>query len=284
MKNITFIFLIISMLCSCSAFKRVKGNEKIIDKDTIEYKIIKPKLDKIEKEEKIVEYDYQYGSDLGLYRTEQPSEEFILSSSIEIIDTLENEPIEFNITNNIDTVLVKEDDIGIIAHNIPPKFKINVYSTIRLRISKSNDTVTIINGNRGISIVPKYSTDEIILESIKIDDKMSAWLYSDDGNTETELVNSNRTQNIYVEGYTEWTWRVKPLNDNPTYIKLIITVSDRDVVVYEKTIPVEGDFWFETTTWLEKWWEVIASTLIIPIVIPIFIYIRRKRKLDKERS
>jgi hypothetical protein len=178
--------------------------------------------------------------------------------------------------------LVKYDDIGIIAYNVPKKFKVNEYSTIKLRISKSDDAIAIVGGNRGISIIGKNSKDKVILESIKIDDIMTAILYSDNDSAIIELVNKNETQNIHKNGYTEWIWRIKPLNDKPNYLKLIISISGRDIVVYEKLIPVDGNLWFESVSWIEKWWEVLATTLIIPIVIPIFIYY--KRKSNKERS
>jgi len=276
--RILFMLLIISILYSCSVFKK-KDIEVYTKSSYITYTPLELPI-------------------LKSNRTEEDGMIFIEEAMLTHEPVLLSEPIHLlvspkasgkkenliDINNKIDTSLVKYDDIGIIAYNVPEKFKINVYSTIKLRISKSDDVVTIVEGDRGISITGKDSKDKVILESIKIDDTMTAALYSDNDSAIIESVNSNETQNIYENGYTEWVWRIKPLNDKPNYLKLIVSISGRDIVVYEKTIPVDGDFWFESTSWLEKWWEVLATTLIIPIIIPIVIYYKKKKKLNKEGS
>ena len=106
---------------------------------------------------------------------------------------------------------------------------------------------------------------------------MSAKLYSDNSSSIIEMVNDNKEQSLLNDGYTEWIWRIKPINSKENYIKLIITISDRDLVVYEKTIPVNGNIWYSIKTWLSNWWEIVASTLILPIIIPLIIYFKRKK-------
>jgi hypothetical protein len=270
------MLLIISILYSCSVFKK-KDIEVYTKSSYITYTPLELPI-------------------LKSNRTEEDGMIFIEEAMLTHEPVLLSEPIHLlvspkasgkkenliDINNKIDTSLVKYDDIGIIAYNVPKKFKVNEYSTIKLRISKSDDAIAIVGGNRGISIIGKNSKDKVILESIKIDDIMTAILYSDNDSAIIELVNKNETQNIHKNGYTEWIWRIKPLNDKPNYLKLIISISGRDIVVYEKLIPVDGNLWFESVSWIEKWWEVLATTLIIPIVIPIFIYY--KRKSNKERS
>jgi len=274
--RILFMLLIISILYSCSVFKK-KDIEVYTKSSYITYTPLELPI-------------------LKSNRTEEDGMIFIEEAMLTHEPVLLSEPIHLlvspkasgkkenliDINNKIDTSLVKYDDIGIIAYNVPKKFKVNEYSTIKLRISKSDDAIAIVGGNRGISIIGKNSKDKVILESIKIDDIMTAILYSDNDSAIIELVNKNETQNIHKNGYTEWIWRIKPLNDKPNYLKLIVSISGRDIVVYEKLIPVDGNLWFESVSWIEKWWEVLATTLIIPIVIPIFIYY--KRKSNKERS
>ena len=276
MMRILFMLLIISILYSCSVFKK-KDIEVYTKSSYITYTPLELPI-------------------LKSNRTEEDGMIFIEEAMLTHEPVLLSEPIHLlvspkasgkkenliDINNKIDTSLVKYDDIGIIAYNVPKKFKVNEYSTIKLRISKSDDAIAIVGGNRGISIIGKNSKDKVILESIKIDDIMTAILYSDNDSAIIELVNKNETQNIHKNGYTEWIWRIKPLNDKPNYLKLIVSISGRDIVVYEKLIPVDGNLWFESVSWIEKWWEVLATTLIIPIVIPIFIYY--KRKSNKERS
>jgi len=276
MMRILFMLLIISILYSCSVLKK-KDIEVYTKSSYITYTPLELPI-------------------LKSNRTEEDGMIFIEEAMLTHEPVLLSEPIHLlvspkasgkkenliDINNKIDTSLVKYDDIGIIAYNVPKKFKVNEYSTIKLRISKSDDAIAIVGGNRGISIIGKNSKDKVILESIKIDDIMTAILYSDNDSAIIELVNKNETQNIHKNGYTEWIWRIKPLNDKPNYLKLIVSISGRDIVVYEKLIPVDGNLWFESVSWIEKWWEVLATTLIIPIVIPIFIYY--KRKSNKERS
>ena len=265
MKKV-FIILVISCLClfSCSIFKK---RDKCNDfKDNIQLK------------ELVMDSIYEIPID----------DEFIVRSSPRVIEKEVSPIVKQNpnyitkeaigIKNKIDTVLVKDDNIGIIGYNIPNTFEVEKYSTIKLRISKKHDVEEIINGNRGITIVGNQVNDDVILESLEVSDTMSAKLYSDTTNTIVELVSSGSEQRLYDTGYTEWIWRVKPLSNKSTYLKLIITITDRDLVVYEETIPVQGNMWYSIEKWISKWWELLATTLIIPILIPIFIYYRKKKK------
>jgi hypothetical protein len=219
--------------------------------------------------------------------------ETILHSTIRdrIVESraLENRPVDtkynvinkYNIKNYIDTTNIVNYDMGIIGYNIPSNFKVNEWSTIKLRISRKNKIESIVlgTGSRPISLVDINSKDDIILDRIKVDDFMSAKLYSDD-NVELKMV-TNETQRLSDDGYTEWVWRVKPKTSKPCYIKMIITMSEVDYVVYEEEILVETNWFWSFSNWFSKWWQAITATIITPILIPFIIWFR-KRKKSKE--
>jgi hypothetical protein len=166
---------------------------------------------------------------------------------------------------------------------VPSYFKVNQKATIKLRISKENTIESVVIGNRNIPLVGLSSSDNIILETIKVSDQMSAKLYTDKEYFVVELVNSGSTQNIEEWGYTEWVWRVTPLKSGSSYIKMIITISGKDIVVYEKEIPVESNWSWSLSNWLIKWWQALTATIITPILIPFFIWLwKRKKRKSKE--
>ncbi len=187
---------------------------------------------------------------------------------------------DFNI---IDLTNDSEKSDGTIAYNVPSDFEVNKYSTIKLRISYLKKIESIIIGNRNIPIVKKGSSDDIIVESIKVDSIMSAVLYTDDGFFEVSMVGDNAEQTLSEDGYTEWVWRIRPLKPGDHYIKMIITISGRDIVVYEKNIPVQSNWVFSFSEWFLKWWKEMAG-ITTTIFIPLFTWLYRKRKDKKDKK
>lgn len=190
---------------------------------------------------------------------------------------------KINIINLVDTTKLIDDDFGIIAYNVPESFVVNEYFTIKLRISKNKKVESVVIGNRNIPIIGSNSNDEVIIETIQVDTKMTANLYADKSVFEVELT-SNQEQNIFKDGYTEWVWRIKPLKSGESYIKMSISMSGRDIVVYEKDIWIEGDWKFSFTNWFSKWWQSIIATVITPILIPFGIWLYNKKKRKKKNQ
>lgn len=176
----------------------------------------------------------------------------------------------------IDSVSVMEG-FGTIAYNVPYNLRVNELSTIRLRISMGHNVSDVVLGDRDIPIVGVGSNDLVILETIRISSLMRASLYTDDGLFEVSGV-SSKEQTLLDGGYTEWIWRIKPIKSGRHYIKMLITVSDRDIVVYEKQIPVESNWYFSFSNWVVRWWESLLAGLIVPIVIPFIIWWRNRNK------
>jgi hypothetical protein len=185
---------------------------------------------------------------------------------------------EYNIKNHVDTTDILDFNLGIIAYNIPNDFKVNEWSTIKLRITRDNkiEYVVLGNGSRPIPIVNPESNDDVIIDKIEVCDFITAKLYSDDG-VDINIVTESR-QSLLKGGYTEWVWRIRPNTSNSCYIKMVITISERDLVVYEETIKVEPDWYWSFSKWVSKWWQAITATIITPILIPFFIWLFKKEK------
>lgn len=272
MKTILYT-LIILFLTGCVASKKQIDNSKELSNDTINI---------LYNDTVIMTSPYIVSRDV-----------------IEVSDNLRNNNLEISVSkgnksnlkpknNNLDSfnIIDKIDyknlnnKTGIIAYNVPANFKVNEWSTIKLRITRDNDVKSIVVGDRDIPIVLKDSDDKIILESIKVDEYITASLYSDDA--DIKLIN-NKNQRLYDNGYTEWIWRIKPNKSNNCYLKMTITLSERDLVVYEKEIPVSSNWLWSFSNWVAKWWQAITATVITPILIPFFIWLRnRKKSKDKD--
>ena len=220
-----------------------------------------------------LELHWRYVQELSYYEEEPVTVSSPVNSTI---------LTEYNIINYTDTTKVLDNGFGTIAYNIPNKFRVDEYSTIKLRISKSKEIESVVIGDRNIPIVGTNSNDEVIVETIKIDNLMSANLYTDESLFEVSMVNKNAEQSLYKDGYTEWIWRVRPLKPGNHYIKMLITISGRDIVVYEKNIPVESNWKFSFSEWFSKWWQAITATIVTPIIIPFIIWFYRRRKNKKD--
>jgi hypothetical protein len=205
----------------------------------------------------------------------------VITENKEIKDVKDDRKKEtiYNIINYVDTTKLLDNSFGIIAYNVPQSFKVNKYSTIKLRISKDKKIESVVVGDRNIPIVGTGSNDNVILETIKIDEYITAKLYTDDGFFEVDLISSSN-QRISDDGYTEWIWRVRPLKSGTHYIKMLISISEKDIVVYEKNIEVESDFSWSFYNWFVKWWQVIMTTIVTPILIPLIIWLWKKRKSE----
>jgi len=273
MRYLIFIFLIF-IFESCSLNRRISEKDELqnthsgIDNDSIDNQIVYN--DSVTYEESISDKKLPLMSDVRLTK-----------KSSEPLDTKYNVINKYNIKNYIDTTNIVNYDMGIIGYNIPSNFKLNEWSTIKLRISRKNKIESIVlgTGSRPISLVDINSKDDIILDRIKVDDFMKAKLYSDD-NVEVRSF-TTESQRLSNDGYTEWVWRVKPKTSKPCYIKMVITMSEVDYVVYEEEILVETNWFWRFSNWFSKWWQAITATIITPILIPFIIWFR-KRKKSKE--
>ncbi len=273
------LFFICILFTSCNAKKVTMNKKASIDKEV-----------GIEDSTPIVDSDAD-GIDYRVYPVVSAITEShsilpveSLAPRTTIVNETGNQKVVENINKNLidKTKGIESENFGIIAYNIPENLIINEYSTIRLRISRDNEVESILIGKRKIPIINEDSDDRIIIEDIEIDSIIEAKLYGDPEVFLISTINSP-IQNILETGYTEWIWRVKPLKSGEHYLKLVIIISGRDIVVYEKDILVESNWKWSFSSWFARWWQPIMATIITPIIIPFLIWAWRRRKKEKGR-
>lgn len=179
-------------------------------------------------------------------------------------------------TNSIDTTT------GWIAYSVPEDMKVSKSYSVKVRISKrhkgQNKAVLILGDEDAINN-PNYESVATI-DDIKVSGEMSAELRGD-----VEAFNivalSTLVQNIDKETYTEWEWVVTPKKSGQNPLKLVVKVKDinKDIVVFNRTINVKKNVPVAFEGFLEKYWQWLMTTIIIPIFI--YFWNRKKRKTKK---
>ncbi len=95
---------------------------------------------------------------------------------------------------------------------------------------------------------------------------------------------NNGTQYIdSLESYTQWSWNVTPLRSGESKLKVVVSVIKNGVrkeSVYIGDVVIKINPRAQFIYWLEINWKYLLSTLIIPLVI--FIYKKRKEKKKKK--
>jgi len=93
-------------------------------------------------------------------------------------------------------------------------------------------------------------------------------------NNAVQLVENN-------ESITQWTWNVTPLKSGTANLKIVVSIikdGNKKEVVYQDTVKVNMDMEKEIPFFINKYWQWLLSTLVIPFVI--WFYNRHKK--DKE--
>jgi hypothetical protein len=251
MKTGGLYFLIMVVLTSCFTKRSIPKEGDL-------------RLDKIE-----------YDSTIHQIPNLDSAENFLLMNNRIVIEEGYNPTVDKGrrIKNNkpnvdiIDLTTPSDSTMGIMSYNVPEKLRVNQWSTIKLRISRSDDSQSILFGRIPI-IDTNRSNDMVVIESILVSEQMSAKLWGDIDVFDIESPNLGR-QDILERGYTEWTWRIRPKKSGRYYLKMIITQGERDMIVYEKIIEVISNPTWSFSVWFSKWWQPIFTIIIIPLIIPI---------------
>ena len=198
MKYLIYIFILI--LSSCNTPRSVVEDKEDISTDTLKVRNITDStiLDPI-KEDPIV---------LAVEREVIDPEKKIDNNGVELV---KEEPKKKRIIKVIDkttttSISDNKPNIGLVAHSVPSKMRVGETYTVKLRISKENNKIQLINGN-GVSIADDNIDSKITIASIRVEPVMSAKLISDSSKM---IIQSTSTfiQDIEKEGFTEWTWRL----------------------------------------------------------------------------
>ena len=160
------------------------------------------------------------------------------------------------------------------AYTVPGEMQVGKTYPIRLRISKTKNKIELIEGDRNITIYDSTIKSKVIIESIRVESIMSAQLIGDSDKFQITPL-STELQNIEENGYTEWEWRIKPLKGGKTYLKLIVKVRVKedgqefykDITVFDKNVDVKSNIGFSLWSFIQKYWQWIVTTIIIPLVI-----------------
>lgn len=171
----------------------------------------------------------------------------------------------------------KASDLGVIAYYVPDTMKVNVEYRATLRISKKCSQNIIV----GFS-----DTSLVITKEIRVGDKMEVKLIETNSSVENFKITtlSSEVQNIENDTtYTTWEWSIRPTKSGVHKLKMIVVIKgdnfSKDIPVYENDIYIKSSPGFVIKTFLEKNWEWIMGTLVIPFII--FLWRSRKKKEEE---
>ncbi len=198
-----------------------------------------------------------------------------------------NIKVEDKTSQIIDNQLTENITPGTMAYSVPEQMKVGNTYNIKLRISKDNNKIQLINGDRDITISDTSIKSIVTIESIRVEPIMSAQLVSDEKSFEIKSL-STEVQNIEESGYTEWQWLIKPLKGGENFLKLVVKVRVKedgqefykDITVFDKKIPVKSNTIFTVKSFLSQYWQWIMTTIIIPLIIWFY----KKRSEDKKNN
>lgn len=215
---------------------------------------------------------------------------YISLSSPHIIDTVYNlnNNTKYNIKQKSMVEIIDQTDSnniskGIIAYSVPNRMRVGQNYIIKIRITKDRSGKnSLIVGDRNIPINDTSIDSRISIEDIRVESIMTAELICD---TSVFIIKSlsSKVQNIDDSGYTEWAWLIKPTRSGNGYLRLVIKVRTddvlhKDIVVFDKNIYIDPDRIYMTKSWLDKYWQWLISTVIIPFIVWLW-----KRRSEKKK-
>jgi hypothetical protein len=196
------------------------------------------------------------------------------------------EKVKVEVVDNTTTEDITNESVGIMAYSTPEQMVVGKSYTIKLRISKEDNKVQLVSGDRNIPINDVTIDSKVVIESIRVEPIMSASLLSEEGKFLITPV-STETQNIEDKGYTEWQWRITPLKGGYNFLKLVVKVRIcnengvfyKDITVFDKNIKVKSNITFSIKTWISNYWQWLISTIFIPLIVWFY----KKKKEEKSK-
>jgi prepilin-type N-terminal cleavage/methylation domain-containing protein len=207
------------------------------------------------------------------------------SNNLSINSNKSNPSIKSNSSNFL--ILVDEEfkklSNGYILYNPPNIMTVGKEERIEVRITRTftNELETKLKG-RG----------KPIIENIKVNTFMKCVLLNDKKNFEIIPI-SHEEQLVSGLGFTEWAWKVTPLESGTPSLLLRVTVTlfipsigeqVRDYPVFERQIKVLANPKQQIEMFIKKYWQYIITTLLTIIGIISGVIISRRRDNDKKQS
>ena len=223
---------------------------------------------------------------LALVREESQSNIGRKPSSESGIEIVKEESKPKKVIKVIDkTNVIDNPNLGLVAYSVPDKMEVGKTYSVKLRISKENNKIQLINGN-GVPITDVNVDSKVTIASIRVEPVMSARLISDSSKMLIQTT-STLIQDIEKEGFTEWQWRLTPIKGGDIFLKIMVSVIvesengniTKDIPVYDEVVVVKSNYIFTIKGFINEYWQWLMTTIIIPFVI--WFYNSRKKKKEK---
>jgi hypothetical protein len=162
---------------------------------------------------------------------------------------------------------------GKLIYSIPDTMRLGNTYTIIIRIKRDINNLKIIDTLYKQKLVNIKTTSS--MEVVVIDPS------TDDSKSFSILKQNSDKQFIDDSDYTEWVYSVKPLKSGKLKLNIIISIIKNDnkkEIVYFNSVYVKSNSIVVVETFWKKYWQWIMSTIIIPLII--FIYKKRKKQED----
>jgi hypothetical protein len=183
---------------------------------------------------------------------------------------------DFEIEEPKEEIIPSDDNIGKVVYQVPDTMKIFTNYRITVRITKEQkiskniieERLNISNGSIKESTIQTTSKMEVTFKDESTEDDPSFIISK-----------INNDQQIIDGNYTEWIFNVKPIKHGDKKLNLIISIikdDNKKQIVYTDTIYVRDSITLQIKLFWFKYWQYLISTFIIPIFI--FIWKRRKSK------
>lgn len=167
---------------------------------------------------------------------------------------------------------------GIVLYEIPDTMKVGNSYVAKLRISDGGGEIIL----EGLDVDNISSNKKIKVIKSRVGRIMGVKLSNIGGENDFDIRLLNSEVQVIEEGnsYTSWEWVITPLRSGNKKIKMVIIIKEgdfvKDIPVYEDYIYIRSSPGFYLWGFLEKYWQWLMGTIIIPLFL--FIWSRKKKK------
>lgn len=171
---------------------------------------------------------------------------------------------------------------GIVLYEIPDTMKVGNSYVAKLRISDGGGEIIL----EGLDVDNVSSNKKIKVIKSRVGRIMGVKLSNIGGEKDFDIRLLNSEVQVIEEGnsYTSWDWVITPLVSGNKKLKMVIIIKEgdfvKDIPVYEDYIHIRNSPGFYLWGFLEKYWQWLLGT----IIIPLFLFIWRKKRSSKSLS
>jgi hypothetical protein len=181
---------------------------------------------------------------------------------------------------SIYTQPVLKKQMGLITYSFPDTLKWDEYGTIELRITKNKNTTDFVLKN-----------DNVVVDSIRVSNTMKVNIIDIEHAFEIEQLTSDIQAVEDGNEFTMWKWTVKPAKAGKHKLEIVIQIitdgvpKNIPVVTYEIYVQSQGVIKKLTNNLEDKVdWTKIVSVIITGGIIPLIIFLWKRRKKKKTKQ